>query len=157
MMLRMKKRLALLAALLMAVLLSGSALAAEITGSSTPESLSASGNVTFTFNIKNTGEADMTDIRILYNGSDFFSTADVTIAPGETKSFTSSPLSVPDALIGQPIAFDVTWNENGESKNAAPTVTVLKSGGTLGNDPLAPQLPQSISVTASRTVSASQA
>lgn len=157
MMLRMKKRLALLAALLLAAAISGTALAAEITGSSTPESLSASGNVTFTFNIKNTGEADMTDIRILYNGSDFFSTADAAIAPGESKSFTSSPLTVPDALIGQPITFDITWNENGESRSASPTVTVQKSGGTLGDDPLAPQLPQSVSVTASRTVSASQA
>ncbi|MBE5784328.1 MAG: hypothetical protein E7330_00860 [Clostridiales bacterium] len=156
MMLRLKKRLAAVVVFLLAAALCGSTLAAEITGSSTPESLSASGNVTFTFNIKNDGEAEMTDIRILYNGSDFFSTADAVIASGESKSFTSSPLTVPDALIGQPITFDVTWNENGESRSASPTVTVQKSGGVLGDDPLA-QLPQSVSVTAARTVSASQA
>lgn len=143
--------LALVSAALCLCLCSG-AFAAEITGSSNPESLSASGNVTFTFTVLNDSDATMTDIRILYNGSEFFTTAGVSIAPGESYSFTSSPLTVPDALIGQPIPFDMTWYEDGEAKSAQPSITVKSAAA----DPSA-QLPQTVSVTAQRSVSTSQA
>lgn len=148
----LKKRLCALAAAALCLCLCTNAFAAEITGSSTPESLSASGNVTFTFSIHNDSAATMTDIRIRYNGSEFFTTAGVSIEPGASQSFTSSPLTVPEALIGQPIPFEVTWLEDGAARSAQPTITVQSAV----NDPLS-QLPQSVSVTATRTVSASQA
>jgi conserved repeat protein len=148
----LKKRLCALAATALCLCLCTSAFAAEITGSSTPESLSASGNVTFTFAIHNDSAATMTDIRIRYNGSEFFTTAGVSIEPGASQSFTSSPLTVPEALIGQPIPFEVTWLEDGAACSAQPTITVQSAV----NDPLS-QLPQNASLTATRTVSASQA
>lgn len=148
----LKKRLCALAAAALCLCLCTSAFAAEITGSSTPESLSASGNVTFTFAIHNDSAATMTDIRIRYNGSEFFTTAGVSIEPGASQSFTSSPLTVPEALIGQPIPFEVTWLEDGAVRSAQPTITVQSAV----NDPLS-QLPQNASLTATRTVSASQA
>lgn len=148
----LKKRLCALAAAALCLCLCTSAFAAEITGSSTPESLSASGNVTFTFAIHNDSAATMTDIRIRYNGSEFFTTAGVSIEPGASQSFTSSPLTVPEALIGQPIPFEVTWLEDGAARSAQPTITVQSAV----NDPLS-QLPQNASLTATRTVSASQA
>lgn len=148
----LKKRLCALAAAALCLCLCTNAFAAEITGSSTPESLSASGNVTFTFSIHNDSAATMTDIRIRYNGSEFFTTSGVSIEPGASQSFTSSPLTVPEALIGQPIPFEVTWLEDGAARSAQPTITVQSAV----NDPLS-QLPQSVSVTATRTVSASQA
>lgn len=148
----LKKRLCALVAAALCLCLCTSAFAAEITGSSTPESLSASGNVTFTFSIHNDSAATMTDIRIRYNGSEFFTTAGVSIEPGTSQSFTSSPLTVPEALIGQPIPFEVTWLEDGAARSAQPTITVQSAV----NDPLS-QLPQNASLTATRTVSASQA
>lgn len=148
----LKKRLCALAAAALCLCLCTSAFAAEITGSSTPESLSASGNVTFTFAIHNDSAATMTDIRIRYNGSEFFTTVGVSIEPGASQSFTSSPLTVPEALIGQPIPFEVTWLEDGAARSAQPTITVQSAV----NDPLS-QLPQNASLTATRTVSASQA
>lgn len=148
----LKKRLCALAAAALCLCLCTSAFAAEITGSSTPESLSASGNVTFTFAIHNDSAAPMTDIRIRYNGSEFFTTAGVSIEPGASQSFTSSPLTVPEALIGQPIPFEVTWLEDGAARSAQPTITVQSAV----NDPFS-QLPQNASLTATRTVSASQA
>lgn len=152
MMQNLKHRFCAFVAAALCLCLCSSALAAEITGSSTPESLSVSGNVTFTFTIHNDSAATMTDIRILYKGSEFFTTAGAAIEPGASQSFTSSPLTVPDALIGQPITFDVTWLEDGEARSAQPSVTVKSAL----DDPSS-QLPQSVSVTAARTVSASQA
>ena len=152
MMQNLKHRFYAFVAAALCLCLCSSALAAEITGSSTPESLSVSGNVTFTFTIHNDSAATMTDIRILYKGSEFFTTAGAAIEPGASQSFTSSPLTVPDALIGQPITFDVTWLEDGEARSAQPSVTVKSAL----DDPSS-QLPQSVSVTAARTVSASQA
>lgn len=152
MMRNLKQRFLALVAAALCLCLCSSAFAAEITGSSNPESLSASGNVTFTFTVRNDSDATMTDIRILYNGSEFFTTSGVSIAPGESYSFTSSPLTVPDALIGQPITFDVTWFEDGEAKSAQPSITVKSAV----DDPSA-QLPQTVSVTAQRSVSTSQA
>ena len=152
MMRNLKQRFLALVAAALCLSLCSSAFAAEITGSSNPESLSASGNVTFTFTMHNDSDATMTDIRILYNGSEFFTTSGISIAPGENYSFTSSPLTVPDALIGQPITFDVTWFEDGEAKSAQPSITVKSAV----NDPSA-QLPQTVSITAQRSVSTSQA
>lgn len=152
MMRNLKQRFLALVAAALCLSLCSSAFAAEITGSSNPESLSASGNVTFTFTMRNDSDATMTDIRILYNGSEFFTTSGISIAPGENYSFTSSPLTVPDALIGQPITFDVTWFEDGEAKSAQPSITVKSAV----NDPSA-QLPQTVSITAQRSVSTSQA
>ena len=120
MMQNLKHRFCAFVAAALCLCLCSSALAAEITGSSTPESLSVSGNVTFTFTIHNDSAATMTDIRILYKGSEFFTTAGAAIEPGASQSFTSSPLTVPDALIGQPITFDVTWLEDGEARSAQP-------------------------------------
>ena len=79
MMRNLKQSLCVFAAAVLCLCLCTSALAAEITGSSTPESLSSSGNVTFTFTVRNDGEAAMTDIKILYNGSEFFTTAGAVI------------------------------------------------------------------------------
>ena len=152
MMRNLKQSLCVFAAAVLCLCLCTSALAAEITGSSTPESLSTSGNVTFTFTVRNDGEAAMTDIKILYNGSEFFTTAGAVIEPGASQSFTSTPLTVPDALIGQPIAFEITWLEDGEARSAQPTVTVQ----SVVQDP-STQIPQTVSITATRTVSASQA
>ena len=152
MMVSSKKRLcALLAAALCLCLCTG-ALAADINGTSTPESLSAAGNVTFTFTMTNTGQEQMTDIHIYLGGNEYFDTAGYTIDPGESRSFTSTPLAVADSLIGQPIGFEITWLENGEAHSASPTITIKSSM----EDPTA-QLPQTVSVTATRTVSSSQA
>ena len=53
MMRNLKQRFLALVAAALCLSLCSSAFAAEITGSSNPESLSASGNVTFTFTMRN--------------------------------------------------------------------------------------------------------
>ena len=108
MMQNLKHRFCAFVAAALCLCLCSSALAAEITGSSTPESLSVSGNVTFTFTIHNDSAATMTDIRILYKGSEFFTTAGAAIEPGASQSFTSSPLTVQKPLNDQPIKFEET-------------------------------------------------
>lgn len=113
-------------------LLMGSvAMAASINVTSDPGALGAEGgSVQLSISIANDSEYAMENITISNNGTRFFETSGVIIAPGETTAFSQS-VSIPAAMLGQPIGFDIAWTENGEQKYSTASVTVLNSGAGL--------------------------
>ena len=116
----------------LACLLMGSAaMAASINVTSDPGALGAEGgSVQLSISIANDSEYAMESITISNNGTRFFETSGVIIAPGETTAFSQS-VSIPAAMLGQPIGFDIAWTENGEQKYSTASVTVLNSGAGL--------------------------
>lgn len=116
----------------LACLLMGSAaMAASINVTSDPGALGAEGgSVQLSISIANDSEYAMENITISNNGPRFFETSGVIIAPGETTAFSQS-VSIPAAMLGQPIGFDIAWTENGEQKYSTASVTVLNSGAGL--------------------------
>lgn len=116
----------------LACLLMGSAaMAASINVTSDPGALGAEGgSVQLSISIANDSEYAMENITISNNGTRFFETSGVIIAPGETTAFSQS-VSIPTAMLGQPIGFDIAWTENGEQKYSTASVTVLNSGAGL--------------------------
>lgn len=116
----------------LACLLMGSAaMAASINVTSDPGALGAEGgSVQLSISIANDSEYAMENITISNNGTRFFETSGVIIAPGETTAFSQS-VSIPAAMLGQPIGFDIAWTENGEQKYSTASVTVLNSGAGL--------------------------
>lgn len=107
-------------------------MAASINVTSDPSALSAEGgSVQLSISIANDSEYAMENIAVSNNGTRFFETSGVIIAPGETTAFSQS-VSIPAAMLGQPIGFDIAWTENGEQKySTASKVTVLNSGAGL--------------------------
>lgn len=116
----------------LACLLMGSAaMAASINVTSDPGALGAEGgSVQLSISIAYDSEYAMENITISNNGTRFFETSGVIIAPGETTAFSQS-VSIPAAMLGQPIGFDIAWTENGEQKYSTASVTVLNSGAGL--------------------------
>lgn len=116
----------------LACLLMGSAaMAASINVTSDPGALGAEGgSVQLSISIANDSEYAMENIAVSNNGTRFFETSGVIIAPGETTAFSQS-VSIPAAMLGQPIGFDIAWTENGEQKYSSASVTVLNSGAGL--------------------------
>lgn len=107
------------------------AMAASINVTSDPSALSAEGgSVQLSISIANDSEYAMENIAVSNNGTRFFETSGVIIAPGETTAFSQS-VSIPAAMLGQPIGFDIAWTENGEQKYSTASVTVLNSGAGL--------------------------
>lgn len=113
------------------LLIGSAAMAASINVTSDPGALGAEGgSVQLSISIANNSEYAMENITISNNGTRFFETSGVTIAPGETTAFSQS-VSIPAAMLGQPIGFDIAWTENGEQKYSTASVTVLNSGAGL--------------------------
>ena len=107
------------------------AMAASINVTSDPGALGAEGgSVQLSISIANDSEYAMENISVSNNGTRFFETSGVIIAPGETTAFSQS-VSIPAAMLGQPIGFDIAWTENGEQKYSTASVTVLNSGADL--------------------------
>lgn len=107
------------------------AMAASINVTSDPGALGAEGgSVQLSISIANDSEYAMENISVSNNGTRFFKTSGVIIAPGETTAFSQS-VSIPAAMLGQPIGFDIAWTENGEQKYSSASVTVLNSGAGL--------------------------
>lgn len=107
------------------------AMAASINVTSDPGALGAEGgSVQLSISIANDSEYAMENISVSNNGTRFFETSGVIIAPGETTAFSQS-VSIPAAMLGQPIGFDIAWTENGEQKYSTASVTVLNSGAGL--------------------------
>ena len=107
------------------------AMAASINVTSDPGALGAEGgSVQLSISIANDSEYAMENIAVSNNGTRFFETSGVIIAPGETTAFSQS-VSIPAAMLGQPIGFDIAWTENGEQKYSTASVTVLNSGAGL--------------------------
>lgn len=107
------------------------AMAASINVTSDPGALGAEGgSVQLSISIANDSEYAMENISVSNNGTRFFNTSGVVIAPGETTAFSQS-VSIPAAMLGQPIGFDIAWTENGEQKYSTASVTVLNSGAGL--------------------------
>jgi uncharacterized repeat protein (TIGR01451 family) len=104
------------------------AMAASISITSDPSALSSEGgSVQLSISLANDSEYSMENISISNNGTAFFNTSGAVIGPGETTTFSQS-VSIPAAVLGQPIAFDVVWTENGEQKSSTVSVTILNSG-----------------------------
>ncbi len=122
------------------------AFAAQFTTSADPTSVPAEGgSVTLAVTIYNDGQYPMQNIAISNNGVSLFSgTAGAVIDPEQSITFQQT-VTVPAALVGQPINFDVSWTENGEPRAGSFAVTVLNAGGTAST------------LTATRTTSTSQA
>lgn len=113
------------------LLIGSAAMAASINVTSDPGALGAEGgSVQLSISIANDSEYAMENITISNNGTRFFETSGVIIAPGETTAFSQS-VSIPAAMLGQPIGFDIAWTENGEQKYSTASVTVLNSGAGL--------------------------
>ena len=122
----MKKRLIAFATVfLMLTCLCGTALAATIKASADPAALSAEGVATISVNVSNDGDAPMENITISNPYQLIFDTAGATINPGESKTFSVSA-TIPDALLNQPLSFDLSWTENGEVKTGTASVTILR-------------------------------
>lgn len=116
---------------LVCLLIGSAAMAASINVTSDPGALGAEGgSVQLSISIANDSEYAMENITISNNGTRFFETSGVIIAPGETTAFSQS-VSIPAAMLGQPIGFDIAWTENGEQKYSTASVTVLNSGAGL--------------------------
>ncbi len=130
----MKKRLtALVLAALVLAALPQTAHAATITASADPAMMPSEGAATLSVTVTNDGTAAMESIYISNPYQLAFETAGVVLNPGESKKF-SVTASIPDALLGVPLSFDVSWTENGEIKTGSAAVTVLRgnaSGVTL--------------------------
>ncbi len=110
------------------LLFCSAAMAASISITSDPSALSAEGgSVQLSISLANDSEYSMENISISNNGTPFFNTSGAVIGPGETTTFSQS-VSIPAAVLGQPIAFDVIWTENGEQKSSTVSVTILNSG-----------------------------
>ena len=110
------------------LLFCSAAMAASISITSDPSALSSEGgSVQLSISLANDSEYSMENISISNNGTAFFNTRGAVIGPGETTTFSQS-VSIPAAVLGQPIAFDVVWTENGEQKSSTVSVTILNSG-----------------------------
>lgn len=110
------------------LLFCSAAMAASISITSDPSALSSEGgSVQLSISLANDSEYSMENISISNNGTAFFNTSGAVIGPGETTTFSQS-VSIPAAVLGQPIAFDVVWTENGEQKSSTVSVTILNSG-----------------------------
>lgn len=116
---------------LICLLVGSVAMATSINVTSDPGALGAEGgSVQLSISIANDSEYAMENISVSNNGTRFFETSGVIIAPGETTAFSQS-VSIPAAMLGQPIGFDIAWTENGEQKYSSASVTVLNSGAGL--------------------------
>ena len=116
---------------LICLLVGSVAMATSINVTSDPGALGAEGgSVQLSISIANDSEYAMENISVSNNGTRFFETSGVIIAPGETTAFSQS-VSIPAAMLGQPIGFDIAWTENGEQKYSTASVTVLNSGAGL--------------------------
>ena len=116
---------------LICLLVGSVAMATSINVTSDPGALGAEGgSVQLSISIANDSEYAMENISVSNNGTRFFKTSGVIIAPGETTAFSQS-VSIPAAMLGQPIEFDIAWTENGEQKYSTASVTVLNSGADL--------------------------
>lgn len=144
---RRKTTAIVIAIFMLATLLPSGALAAQFTSSSDPSAVPAEGgSVTLSVTIYNDGQYPMENIVIKNNGSALFTgTTGAVIAAGQSVTFQQT-VTVPAALVGQPINFDVTWTENGEAKSGSFSVIVLNSGGS-----------EASMLTATRTASSPQA
>lgn len=110
------------------MLIGSVASAASINIFSNPSALGAEGgSVQLSISIANDSSYTMENITITNNGTRFFETNGVTIASGETATFSQN-VSIPAALLGQAIVFDISWTENGEIKVSSAAVTILNSG-----------------------------
>lgn len=110
------------------MLIGSVASAASINIFSNPSALGAEGgSVQLSISIANDSSYTMENITITNNGTRFFETNGVTIASGETTTFSQN-VSIPAALLGQAIVFDISWTENGEVKVSSAAVTILNSG-----------------------------
>lgn len=110
------------------MLIGSVASAASINIFSNPSALGAEGgSVQLSISIANDSSYTMENITITNNGTRFFETNGVTIASGETTTFSQN-VSIPAALLGQAIVFDISWTENGEIKVSSAAVTILNSG-----------------------------
>lgn len=125
-----RKATAILIALLMIMtLLPAWASAAQFTPSADPSAVSAAGgSVTFSVTIYNEGQYAMESIVIRNDGNTLFQgTQSTVIEPAQSMTFQQT-VTVPAALVGQPIVFNVSWLENGEAKSGSFSVTVLSTG-----------------------------
>lgn len=138
----------LIACFLLVTLVPTGSFAAQFTATATPAAVPAEGgSVTFSVTINNDSQYPMENIAISNGGTALFQgTQGVTIAPGQSMTFQQS-VTVPAALVGQTLTFDVTWTENGEPKSSTFPITVLNSGNGASAAMLTP----------TRTVSSSQA
>ncbi|MDR0840162.1 MAG: hypothetical protein LBN26_02090 [Christensenellaceae bacterium] len=89
-----------------------------------PPALPAGGSTSIAITVSNDGDAIMEQIQIgsAYSGISF-NTAGASIAPGDSKTFTSA-VTLGDATLGQPLLFDVTWAENGVPYSSTTSVIV---------------------------------
>ncbi len=149
-------------ALIMIFLLTSTALAAKVTGSSDPTSVvddSQEHDVTLKLDVTNDSSAAMENISISNNNGVVFDTSGVSIAAGSSYTF-SKRVRMPYALLGAALKFDIKWSENGESKSASASITVLKGAaatpGASGTDALSPSF-STAQLSVSRTVSAEKA
>jgi len=138
----------LIICLLVLALFPAGTLAAQFTATSAPAAVPAEGgSVTLSVTIYNDSLYPMENIIIASSGTALFpSTSGAVISSGQSMTFQQT-VTVPAALVGTALTFDVTWTENGEAKSGSFPITVLNSGGGSAAVPL----------TATRTVSSSQA
>ncbi len=110
------------------MLIGSVASAASINIFSNPGALGTEGgSVQLSISIANDSSYAMENITITNSGTRFFETNGVTIASGETTTFSQN-VSIPASLLGQPIVFDIAWIENGEAKVSSAAVTILNGG-----------------------------
>lgn len=93
------------------------------------------GSTLLILSITNDSSAVMENIVITTGGARFFTTDGLTIDPGASTTLTQS-VSIPSALLGQPVVFDIAWYENGEQKTSSATLTVLNISGAAVENPL---------------------
>lgn len=126
---RSKKLLGGLISLFLCLSLAAPALAARISTVANPASLAGAGEATLTITVQNDGEAAMENLQIssAYAGIEF-NTQGVSIEPGQSHPF-SATVNLSDGALGQALAFNLSWMENGEAKSGSASVTVERQAG----------------------------
>ena len=126
----MRKRLAgILICILCMLAYAPTALAEEVrvTVTASQTELSDSGNVTFTFNISNFSDYELSDIVIVYNGASHTELQDTVVPPNQSIQDYKLELPVSEAQLGAPIQFTISCVRNGEPITAEASVTIARS------------------------------
>ncbi|HWR22617.1 MAG TPA: hypothetical protein VN366_03990 [Feifaniaceae bacterium] len=121
----MKKIISALSVLILLLLLAPTALAATVQVATEPAQITSAGTISARFSVVNDSAYEMRDINIFGNGLSGSSQLSSQVVPPNGKlNFTISTIEVTEDMLGQTIAYTLTWTENGAAKSKDVSITL---------------------------------
>jgi hypothetical protein len=124
---RPRKIAALMAVILLSLLLSPAALAAQFEAEMSPAEMQGPGEASLKLTITNDSDRVMENISV--SGLGYSYNIPESVEPGSTVFCPLSGITVTQEMLGQQLQFTVSWTENGESKTGSVFATVAFGSG----------------------------